>query len=186
MQIQRKQEQGRREGRRKGEADSRSPAHPKDSLGKLFLPWWLLLGINHLFHCSRTLKFQSPWRPSEAAPSFHTPTAPLSSYAKKAHFPLGTWRSPRKGTWKTTNSPAHAAPTLFQVHRINSQIPTLWKSNPGTYQPAFPPAGAWDKDVGITTGNKQQWFHTSPNHQDQWTKCFLLIFLGIFTHPVVP
>lgn len=164
VQIQRKQEQGRKEGMRKGEADSRSPAHPNYSLGKLFLPQLLLLGINHLFHCSWTLKFPSPWRPSGAAPSFHTPTAPLSSDPQKAHCPLGTWRSLRKSTWKTTNSPAHVASTFSQAYRTKSQIPTLWKSNPGTYQPAFPPAAAWDKDVGITTGNKQRWSHTSPNH----------------------
>lgn len=132
---------------RNGEADFRSPAHPNDSLEKLYLPQCLLLRINHLL--------QYPWRPLGAVPSFHTPTAPLSSHPRKAHCPLGTWSSLRKSTWKTTNSPVHAAPNLSQVYGIKSQIPTLWKANPRTYQPAFPPPGAWDKDVGITTGNKQ-------------------------------
>lgn len=109
---------------RKGKADSRSPAHPNDSLGKLFLPQCLLLRINHLFQCCRTPKFQPPWKPLGAVPSFHTPTAPLSPYPKKAHCSLGTWSSLRKSTWKTTNSPAHAAPTLSQVYGIKSQIST--------------------------------------------------------------
>lgn len=126
VQIQRKQEQGRREGMRKGEADSKSPVHTNDSLGKLFLPQCLLLRINHLFQCCRTPKFQPPWRPLGAAHSFHTPTAPLSSYPKKAHCPLGTWSSLRKSTQKTTNSPVHAAPTPSQVYGIKSQIPTPW------------------------------------------------------------
>lgn len=67
VQIQRKQEQGRREGMRKEEADSRSPAHPNDSLGKLFLPQWSLLGINPPFQCCRSPKLQPSWRPSGAA-----------------------------------------------------------------------------------------------------------------------
>lgn len=63
VQIQRKQEQGMR----KEEADSRSLAHPNDSLGKLFLPQLSLLGINPPFHCCGSPKFQPSWRPSGAA-----------------------------------------------------------------------------------------------------------------------
>lgn len=94
---------------RKGEADSRPPVQPNDSLGKPSLPQWLLLGINHPFECCRTPKFQLP---------LSTP--------KKAHCPLGTWRSPRKSTRKT--------PT---VQHMQLQLSPKFRE----LSPKFPPNG---------------------------------------------
>lgn len=119
---------------RKEEADSRSPAHPNDSLGKLFLPQWLLLGINPPFQCCRSPKLQPSWRPSRAASLLPHPSS--SSLIPSQKGPLSIRST------EITEEEHMEKPT---VQHVQLQLSPKFRE----LSPQFPPSG--NRILGLTS-----------------------------------